>query len=69
MAREILQQVAEGGDPANEKAAKSGPGGTNSGSFEAVAQRYIDWETVHLRRGKKIAQTIRRELLPAWAPT
>lgn len=66
-AREILQQVAEGGDPANERASNSGPGGANPGSFEVVAQRYIDRETVHLRRGKEIAQTIRRELITAWA--
>jgi integrase len=65
MARDILQQVAEGGDPA--KAAKSGPGGTNPSSFEAVAQRYIERETIHLRRGKEIAQAIHRELMPAWA--
>ena len=28
LARDALQEVAEGGDPTNEKAGKSGPGGT-----------------------------------------
>ena len=67
MARDILQQVAEGGDPANAMAAKSGPGGASQGSFEVVVQRYMERETVHLRRGKEVAQTIIRELMPAWA--
>lgn len=59
-----FQQVAKDADPATEKLARRSAGDANPASFKAVTQRYIDRETVHLRRGKEVAQTINRELMP-----
>jgi len=67
LARDAFQQVAKDADPATEKLARRSAGDASPASFKAVTQRYIDRETVHLRRGKEVKQTINRELMPDWA--
>lgn len=66
-AREIKDQAKAGIDPSDvKKAARAEPEDQDSGTFKAVAERYIKRECSRLKRGGDLEGVIRRELVPEW---